>query len=159
MWEEQRSVFLPSDTPLFFMAGDFNMTEGFEQRGQDEPGEAEYLRGPEREEWTQAKKELGFYLLDQDVPTYCHAGLGHSSVIDRAYTNLRVGWQQEYDPFCDACHLERSAASEALTYHLPIRFCIVPTQEAEMNEQVIQPWVTTGPSWEKKGGRRVGPPS
>eukprot|EP00974_Lingulodinium_polyedra_P017483 1695075-Lingulodinium_polyedra.AAC.1 len=69
------------------MAGDFNMVERADQKNGGVEG-ANFLKGQEKQAWEQARARGGFYLLDQDVETYYHKGMHHSSVIDRAYTNL-----------------------------------------------------------------------
>ena len=131
------------------MAGDFNMTEKLDQRRTTSNEGTGHLKGEELDEWNRMVKATNLYLLEQDLPTYFHIGMSHSSVIDRAYTNLHVGWQQEFDSFCDAFHLKITGAERVHAYHLPIRFGIVPSQVTLRVEEVIQPWVTNDENWEK----------
>ena len=82
--------------------------------------------------------------LEQEVHTYTSSS--HTANLDRAYTNLHVGWQQDRELFCDP--LPRSALGRPTGdrhYHLPVRFGVVTPKER--SDFRLPVWVTKRPEW------------
>ena len=88
------------------------------------------------------------HVLEQDIPTYRHVGQGTAAVLDRAYSNLHVGWQQLWEPFCDVLPSPVPQRRQTM-YHLPITFGWakhVAQPQGKAQAPKIPRWVTEPPA-------------